>query len=86
MMDHLRVDPSGFQIPGMHAPHLTNQPPQIFGSYGMPDGLAMLPHELQMFDPASLMGDDQDAKRRRIARVSAPWNRVSLGELVEVEG
>ncbi|KAK9770134.1 putative Fungal-specific transcription factor domain-containing protein [Seiridium cardinale] len=67
-MDHLRVDPGGFQIPGMHAPQLTNQPPQIFGSYGMSDGLSMLPHELQMFDPTALMGDDQDAKRRRIAR------------------
>lgn len=70
-MDHLRVDPNSFQIPGMHAPQLTNQPPQIFGSYGMPDGLPMLPPELQMaFDPTALLGDDQDAKRRRIARVS----------------
>ncbi|KAK6220756.1 hypothetical protein LQW54_001948 [Pestalotiopsis sp. IQ-011] len=67
-MDHLRVDPNTFQIPGMHAPPLTNQPPQIFGSYGLPDGLPMLPHELQMFDPSALLGDDQDAKRRRIAR------------------
>ncbi|KAH6655090.1 fungal-specific transcription factor domain-containing protein [Truncatella angustata] len=67
-MDHLRVDPNGFQIPGMHVPQLTNQPPQIFGAYGMPDGLSMLPPELQMFDPSALMGDDQDAKRRRIAR------------------
>lgn len=69
-MDHLRVDPNTFQIPGMHAPPLTNQPPQIFGSYGLPDGLPMLPPELQMFDPSALLGDDQDAKRRRIARVS----------------
>jgi hypothetical protein len=79
-MDHLRVDPGSFQIPGMHAPPLTNPPPQIFGSYGMPDGLPLLPPELQMaFDPTALMGDDQDAKRRRIARVSGAQARLRLG-------
>ncbi|KAH8652373.1 fungal-specific transcription factor [Xylariales sp. PMI_506] len=53
----------------MNAPQLTNQPPQIFGSYLHDGGLSVLPPELQMaFDPASLMGDDSEAKRRRIAR------------------
>lgn len=71
-MDHLRVDPAGFQMPGMHPPQLTNQPPQIFGSY-LHDGMPVLPPELHMaFDPTALMGDDQEAKRRRIARVSHP--------------
>ncbi|KAI0122808.1 fungal-specific transcription factor [Xylariales sp. AK1849] len=67
-MDHLRVDPGGFQIPGMPPPQLTNQPPQIFGNY-MHDGMSGLPPELQMaFDPSALMADDNEAKRRRIAR------------------
>ncbi|KAI1853677.1 hypothetical protein JX265_003989 [Neoarthrinium moseri] len=67
-MDHLRVDPGGFQIPGMHPPPMTNQPPQIFGQY-LHDGMSVLPPELSMaFDPTALMGDDQEAKRRRIAR------------------
>lgn len=78
MMDHMRGDPNAFQIPGMHVPQLANPPPQIFGGYGMPDGMSMMPHELQMFDPASLMGDDQDAKRRRIARVSLICARVRM--------
>lgn len=71
-MDHLRVDPGSFQIPGMHPPPLMNQPPQIFGTYGH-DGLGVLPPELaaQMgFDPSALLDDVNEAKRRRIARVS----------------
>ncbi|KAF3064063.1 hypothetical protein GL218_02527 [Daldinia childiae] len=69
-MDHMRVDPGGFQIPGMHRPQLMNQPPQIFGTYSH-DGLPVLHPELaaQMaFDPSSLLDDPNDAKRRRIAR------------------
>lgn len=69
-MDHLRVDPGSFQIPGMHPPPLMNQPPQIFGTYGH-DGLGVLPPELaaQMgFDPSALLDDVNEAKRRRIAR------------------
>ncbi|KAI0400601.1 N-terminal binuclear Zn cluster-containing protein [Xylaria palmicola] len=69
-MEHLRVDPGGFQIPGMHPPPLMNQPPAIFGAYGH-DGLPILPPELaaQMgFDPSALLDDANEAKRRRIAR------------------
>ncbi|KAI1099003.1 N-terminal binuclear Zn cluster-containing protein [Jackrogersella minutella] len=69
-MDHMRVDPGGFQIPGMHRPQLMNQPPQIFGAYGH-DGMSVLPPELaaQMaFDPSALLDDANEAKRRRIAR------------------
>ncbi|KAI1341992.1 N-terminal binuclear Zn cluster-containing protein [Xylariaceae sp. FL0016] len=69
-MDHLRVDPGGFQMAGMPPPQLMNQPPQIFGAYGH-DGLPVLPPELaaQMaFDPSSLLDDANEAKRRRIAR------------------
>ncbi|KAJ8123252.1 hypothetical protein ONZ43_g753 [Nemania bipapillata] len=69
-MDHLRVDPGGFQIPGMHPPPLMNQPPSIFGAYSH-DGLPVLPPELaaQMgFDPSALLDDVNEAKRRRIAR------------------
>ncbi|TGJ86027.1 hypothetical protein E0Z10_g2787 [Xylaria hypoxylon] len=70
-MDHLRVDPGSFHIPGMHPPPLMNQPPQIFGAYSH-DGLPILPPELaaQMgFDPSALLDDVNEAKRRRIARV-----------------
>ncbi|KAI0600444.1 fungal-specific transcription factor domain-containing protein [Biscogniauxia sp. FL1348] len=69
-MDRLRVDPGGFQIPGMPPPQLMNQPPQIFGAYTH-DGLPVLPPELaaQMaFDPSALLDDANEAKRRRIAR------------------
>ncbi|KAF2969377.1 hypothetical protein GQX73_g4217 [Xylaria multiplex] len=72
-MDHLRVDPGTFQIPGMHPPPLMNQPPTIFGAYSH-DGLPVLPPELaaQMgFDPSALLDDVNEAKRRRIARVSS---------------
>jgi hypothetical protein len=82
-MDHLRVDPGAFRIPGMaSAPQLINQPPQIFGSYA-PDGMPVLPPELaaQMaFDPSTLLDDANEAKRRRIARVSSGGDlcRLSL--------
>ncbi|KAI0166901.1 N-terminal binuclear Zn cluster-containing protein [Hypoxylon sp. FL1284] len=69
-MDHIRVDPGGFQIPGMPPPQLMNQPPQIFGGYSH-DGMPVLPPELaaQMaFDPSALLDDANEAKRRRIAR------------------
>ncbi|OTA92649.1 hypothetical protein M434DRAFT_31670 [Hypoxylon sp. CO27-5] len=69
-MDHMRVDPGGFQIHGMPRPQLMNQPPQIFGAYGH-EGLPVLPPELaaQMaFDPSALLDDANEAKRRRIAR------------------
>ena len=68
-MDHM-----SFQIPGMAPPPLMNQPPPIFGAYSA-DGIPMqhLPPELaaQMFgDPTGLLDDSNEAKRRRIARVS----------------
>ncbi|KAI2623426.1 N-terminal binuclear Zn cluster-containing protein [Xylaria nigripes] len=70
-MDHIQTDPGNFQIPGMHAPPLVNQPPPIFGaSYG-PDGLAALPPELSAhidFDPSTLLDDSNEVKKRRIAR------------------
>lgn len=56
----------------MHPPPMANQPPPIFGTY-LHDGLSVLPPDLHMgFDPSALLGDDNDAKRRRIARVRAP--------------
>lgn len=69
-MDHM-----GFQMPHMgHPPPLMNQPPQIFGAY-TPDGLPVqhMPPDLaaHMFgDPSTLLDDANEAKRRRIARVS----------------
>lgn len=84
-MDHMRVDPGGFQMAGMPPPQLMNQPPQIFGAYGH-EGMAVLPPELaaQMaFDPSSLLDDANEAKRRRIARVSSLFDlafaRLSRG-------
>jgi hypothetical protein len=69
-MDHLRVDPGGFQIPGMPRPSLTNQPPQIFGPY-LHDGMPAYPGDLALgYDPSAFLGDDIEAKRRRIAKVS----------------
>ncbi|KAI1813963.1 N-terminal binuclear Zn cluster-containing protein [Poronia punctata] len=69
-MEHLRVDPGGFQIPGMHPPPLMNQPPAIFGGYHGHDGLPVLPHHAAQlgFDPSALLDDVNEAKRRRIAR------------------
>ncbi|UKZ83392.1 hypothetical protein TrVFT333_011200 [Trichoderma virens FT-333] len=63
-----------FQMPGLVQPPLTNQPPQVFGSF-LTDGLAslqQLPPDMtaQMFSDSNLLLDDsQDAKRRRIARI-----------------
>ena len=68
-MDHIN-----FQMQGMGAPPVLNQPPQIFGSYG-PDGLqnvSQMPPDMasHMFaDTHLLMEDTNEAKRRRIARV-----------------
>lgn len=73
---------NGFQMP-MAAPPLMNQPPQIFGSYdhGLP--MHQLPPELtaQMFADHSLLDDSNEAKRRRIARVSAllVWGKPFRG-------
>lgn len=69
----------GFQMPAMAHPPLMNQPPQIFGAHAY-DGLPMqhLPPELtaQMFgDPNGLLDDANEAKRRRIARVSRSRGR-----------
>jgi hypothetical protein len=66
-MDHM-----AFQMSGMPPP-MMNQPPQIFGAYtadGMP--VPHLPPELaaQMFSDPTLLDDANEAKRRRIARVS----------------
>lgn len=71
-MDHLH---GGFQMPAVGAPPpLMNQPPQIFGGYADPGmQLHQLPPELtaQMFgDPGAFLDDANEAKRRRIARVS----------------
>lgn len=71
-MDHHMT--TGFQMPAMAQPPLINQPPQIFGAdnyHGLP--MQHLPPELtaQMFgDPGALLDDANEAKRRRIARVS----------------
>lgn len=68
---------AGFQMPALaQPPPLMNQPPQIFGAdtyHGMP--MQHLPPDLtaQMFgDPSALLDDANEAKRRRIARVSDP--------------
>jgi len=73
-MDPLH-DINGFQMP---APQLMNHnpPPQIFGAFN-PDlplngGLDL---SGQLFgDPATLMDDSNEAKRRRIARVCPDMN------------
>lgn len=68
-MDHLH---GGFQMP-MAPPVLLNQPPQIFGGYPGPDGMQMHPDlAAQMFADHGLLDDTNEAKRRRIARVSLP--------------
>lgn len=76
-MDHRM---GGFQIPAMAQPPLMNQPPQIFGAHAY-DGMQLqhLPADLtaQMFgDPNILLDDSNEAKRRRIARVSLPRSFV----------
>lgn len=77
----------GFRLPPISAPPLVNQPPQIFGGYsehGMP--LHGLPADLtaHMFgDPNSLMDDANEAKRRRIARVSKFRGLKSVASLLD---
>lgn len=76
----------GFQMPAMAHPPLMNQPPQIFGAHAY-DGLPMqhLPPELtaQMFgDPNGLLDDANEAKRRRIARVSTAFVPATAPRLV----
>ncbi|KAK5993404.1 ABC-transporter-regulating transcription factor [Cladobotryum mycophilum] len=66
------MDQMGFQMPPMAPPSLTNEPPQIFGSY-LPDGmpnLQQLPQDYaaHMFPDHMLMDDSLEAKRRRISR------------------
>lgn len=73
----------GFQIPAMVQPTLMNQPPQIFGTHAY-DGMRMqnLSPELtaQMFgDSTMLLDDSNEAKRRRIARVSPVGSACVLG-------
>jgi hypothetical protein len=68
-----------FQMPPLVAPQLTNQPPQIFGSY-LADGLPQLTPDMaaHMFPDSSMLLDDTlDAKRRRIARVGLLYVRRS---------
>lgn len=73
----------GFQIPAMAQSTLMNQPPQIFGTHAY-DGMRMqnLSPELtaQMFgDSTMLLDDSNEAKRRRIARVSPVGSACVLG-------
>lgn len=57
---------------GFDMPMLMNQQPQFFGAYGQ-DGSpvpSVLPGQTFQDEPSMGVGDDQnDAKRRRIARV-----------------
>lgn len=66
-MDHMN-----FQMAGDMPPSIAQQPPQIFGGYPGPDGLHLPPDiAAQMFPDTHMLYDDsQEAKRRRIARVS----------------
>ncbi|KAL6910822.1 fungal-specific transcription factor domain-containing protein [Trichoderma evansii] len=69
-----------FQMPPLVAPPLTNQPPQIFGSY-LADGLPQLTPDMaaQLFPDSSMMLDDSlDAKRRRIARACDQCRRKKI--------
>ncbi|KAL7948954.1 fungal-specific transcription factor domain-containing protein [Trichoderma barbatum] len=72
-----------FQMPGLAQPSLTNQPPQIFGSF-LTDGLTslqQLPPDMtaQMFSDSNLLLDDShDAKRRRIARACDQCRRKKI--------
>ncbi len=72
---------SGFQMP-LPPPPLMNPPPQIFGGYNE-HGLSMaqLPPDLlaaQMFGDHGLLEDTNEAKRRRIARVSRSGDGVAI--------
>jgi hypothetical protein len=76
-MDHMN-----FQMNGQVPPQLMNQPPQMYGGYGQDDMSAMsgMGPDLtaHMFSDAQLlMEDTNEAKRRRIARVS-PINLCTL--------
>ncbi|KAM0518480.1 hypothetical protein ACHAPE_004243 [Trichoderma viride] len=69
-----------FQMPPLVAPQLTNQPPQIFGSY-LADGLPQLTPDMaaQLFPDSSMLLDDSlDAKRRRIARACDQCRRKKI--------
>ena len=73
---------SGFQMP-LPPPPLMNPPPQIFGGYNE-HGLSMaqLPPDLlaaQMFGDHGLLEDTNEAKRRRIARVSRSGDGMRQG-------
>ncbi len=67
------MDPMGGDDLGYDIPPLMNQPPQVFGGYN-PDGTPIPPMvNGQYFDDGmggSVGDDSNDAKRRRIARVS----------------
>lgn len=68
-----------FQMPPLVAPQLTNQPPQIFGSY-LADGLPQLTPDMaaQLFPDSMLLDDSLDAKRRRIARACDQCRRKKI--------
>lgn len=75
-----------FQMPGLVQPPLTGQPPQIFGYDGLTN-LQQLPPDMtaQMFADSNLLLDDsQDAKRRRIARVSFPHMPVEAAHMLRL--
>jgi hypothetical protein len=84
-MDPLH-DIKGFQMP---APQLMNHnpPPQIFGGYtadGLPLNAGLGDLSGQLFgDPATLMDDSNEAKRRRIARVcsNSNYQRSSIADV-----
>lgn len=66
MDNHSRNGSIGFDVPG-----IGNQPPQIFGGFN-PDGTpaaAVLPAPLFQDHGDVGSADDNDSKRRRIARV-----------------
>lgn len=79
-MDHM-----GFQMPGSGQQPMMNQPP-MFGSYqqdGMPNMGHMPDMTAHMFSDAQLlMEDTNDAKRRRIARVSESPAQLPLAALL----
>jgi hypothetical protein len=78
MMESLRHDANGYQMPhNMPAPPLMNPPPQIFGGYGN-DGLPMQPNMGDMFGDGTLLDESNEAKRRRIARVGWSCNDMHV--------
>jgi hypothetical protein len=71
-------NPNSFAMPPQHShvqhphPQMMNAPPQLFGGYSA-DGLPMSMPDLsqaQLYGDGSLMDTSEEAKRRRIARVS----------------